>query len=66
LTQFGWFPGELSRRFYLASPYFEAREGELTATIACENYRALRSPFGIESDGFSKGSFCALPVRPAH
>jgi alkylhydroperoxidase family enzyme len=36
---------------------------ELTATLAWENYRArFDHAFGIESEGFTLGSFCALPV----
>jgi alkylhydroperoxidase family enzyme len=36
---------------------------ELTATIAWENYRArFDHAFGIEAEGFSEGSCCALPV----
>ena len=38
---------------------------ELTATIAWENYRArFDHAFGIESQGFSDGAYCALPERP--
>lgn len=37
---------------------------ELTATIAWENYRArFNHAFGIESENFTQGNFCALPVR---
>lgn len=37
---------------------------ELTATIAWENYRArFNHAFGAESENFSDGSVCALPVR---
>jgi hypothetical protein len=37
---------------------------ELTACIAWENYRArFDHAFGVESENFSEGSFCALPVR---
>lgn len=36
---------------------------ELTATIAWENYRArFDHAFGVEAEGFSEGSYCALPV----
>jgi hypothetical protein len=36
---------------------------ELTATIAWENYRApFNHALGIESQGFSEGYFCPLPV----
>jgi alkylhydroperoxidase family enzyme len=39
---------------------------ELTAEIAWENWRArFNHPLGIGSQGFSEGSFCALPERPA-
>jgi alkylhydroperoxidase family enzyme len=38
---------------------------ELTAAIAWENYRArFNHALDIESQGFSEGSFCALPERP--
>jgi len=37
---------------------------ELTATVAWENYRArFDHAFGLESEGFTDGSVCALPVR---
>lgn len=37
---------------------------ELTSAIAWENYRArFNHAFGIEAEGFSKGSFCPLPER---
>jgi alkylhydroperoxidase family enzyme len=40
---------------------------ELTANLAWENYRArFDHAFGIESEGFAQGSYCALPVRPAN
>ena len=39
---------------------------ELTAAIAWENYRArFNHAFGLESEGYSEGGYCALPVRPA-
>ena len=39
---------------------------ELTATLACENYRArFDHAFGVEAEGFTKGSYCALPARAA-
>jgi 4-carboxymuconolactone decarboxylase len=39
---------------------------ELTSAIAWENYRArFDHAFGIEADGFSEGSVCALPARKA-
>ena len=37
---------------------------ELTATVAWENYRArFDHAFGVESEGFTQGSYCALPVH---
>jgi alkylhydroperoxidase family enzyme len=39
---------------------------ELTAAIAWENYRArFNHAFGAESENFTEGSYCALPVRSA-
>ena len=36
---------------------------ELTSAIAWENYRArFDHAFGLESEDFSEGAFCALPV----
>jgi alkylhydroperoxidase family enzyme len=50
---------ELRRRFS------EVQLVELTATVAWENYRArFDHAFGIESQGFSEGAYCALPERP--
>jgi alkylhydroperoxidase family enzyme len=42
---------------------FDARQlVELTAAIAWENYRArFDHAFGCEAEGYSEGSFCALP-----
>ena len=38
---------------------------EITSTIAWENYRArFDHVFGIESQGFSEGTYCALPEQP--
>ncbi len=38
---------------------------ELTAAIAWENYRArFDHALGIEAQGFSEGSYCAVPERP--
>lgn len=49
---------ELRRQFN------EAQMVELTATIAWENYRArFDHAFGVGSQGFSDGAFCALPAR---
>lgn len=40
---------------------------ELTSTIAWENYRArFDHAFGVESENFTHGAYCALPVRDAH
>jgi len=39
---------------------------ELTATLAWENYRArFDHAFGVEAEGFTKDSYCALPARAA-
>ncbi len=47
----------------LREKFTDAQLVELTATIAWENYRArFDHAFGIEAEGFSEGSFCALPV----
>ena len=36
---------------------------ELTVTLAWENYRArFDHALGVESEGFTEGSYCALPV----
>jgi alkylhydroperoxidase family enzyme len=36
---------------------------ELTATLAWENYRArFDHAFSVEAEGFTEGSFCAMPV----
>lgn len=51
----------------LRENFGEAQLVELSATIAWENYRArFNHAFGIESEGFSEGAYCALPVSPAH
>ena len=37
---------------------------ELTASLAWENYRArFDHAFGVESENFTNGEYCALPVR---
>jgi len=42
----------------------EAQLVELTSAIAWENYRGrFNRAFAIESDGFSEGAFCVVPVR---
>src|SRR5216683_1636844 len=39
---------------------------ELTATLAWENYRArFDHALGVEAEGFTEGSYCALPVPAA-
>jgi alkylhydroperoxidase family enzyme len=50
--------GELRRRFS------ERELVDLNAAICWENYRArFKRTFAVESKGFSKGMFCALPER---
>ena len=50
----------------LREKFNEAQMVELTATLAWENYRArFDHAFGVEAEGFTKGSYCALPVRSA-
>lgn len=45
--------------------FTEAQLVELTATLAWENYRArFDHAFGIEAEGFTEGSYCAMPVHP--
>ena len=48
----------------LREKFAAAQLVELTATIAWENYRArFDHAFGVEAEGFSEGSYCALPVK---
>ena len=48
----------------LGEKFSDAQLVELTATLAWENYRArLDHAFGVEAEGFSEGSYCALPVK---
>jgi alkylhydroperoxidase family enzyme len=48
----------------LREKFAEAQLVELTATLAWENYRArFDHAFGVEAEGFSEGSYCALPVK---
>lgn len=55
-------PQELFDR--LAALLSEQQLVELTSSIAWENYRArFDHAFEIESEGFSAGQFCPLPVR---
>jgi len=50
----------------LRETFTDAQLVELTATLAWENYRArFDHAFGIEAEGFTKGSYCAMPVRAA-
>jgi alkylhydroperoxidase family enzyme len=48
----------------LQEKFSPAQLVELTTTIAWENYRArFNHAFGLESEGFSAGAYCALPAR---
>jgi alkylhydroperoxidase family enzyme len=48
----------------LRENFTDAQLVELTATIAWENYRArFDHAFGVEAEGFTQGSFCAVPVH---
>ncbi len=49
----------------LRERFNETQLVELTAMIAWENYRTrFNHAFGSESEGFSEGNYCPLPVRP--
>ena len=51
----------------LRSHLNEKQMVELTSAIAWENYRArFDHALGIESEGFSEGAACAIPVRTHH
>jgi alkylhydroperoxidase family enzyme len=51
----------------LRQKFSDAQLVGLTATLAWENYRArFDHAFGVEAEGFTKGSYCALPVRAAN
>ena len=51
----------------LREKFNDAQLVELTATLAWENYRArFNHALGVEPEGFTKGSYCALPVRAAN
>jgi len=51
----------------LREKFSEGQMVELTATLAWENYRArFDHAFGVEAEGFAKGSHCALPARVAN
>jgi 4-carboxymuconolactone decarboxylase len=59
-------PVEVSDTLFtkLRARFTDAQLVELTATLAWENYRArFDHAFGIEAEGFTKGSYCAIPVR---
>ena len=48
----------------LRENFTDAQLVELTATVAWENYRArFDHAFGVESEGFTQGSYCALPAH---
>jgi alkylhydroperoxidase family enzyme len=48
----------------LREKFTDAQLVELTATLAWENYRArFDHAFAVESEGFTQGSYCALPVH---
>jgi len=50
----------------LREKFTDAQLVELTATLAWENYRArFDHAFGLEAEGFTEGSYCALPARVA-
>jgi alkylhydroperoxidase family enzyme len=67
-------PAEIPAALFdrLRSKFEPVQLVELTAALAWENYRArFDHAFGVESENFTEGSFCALPVRsgadtPAH
>ena len=59
-------PVEVSDSLFarLRKTFTDAQLVELTATLAWENYRArFDHAFGVEAEGFTKGSYCALPAR---
>ena len=61
-------PVEVSDTLFakLRERFTEVQMVELTATLAWENYRArFDHAFGVEAEGFTKGGYCALPVRAA-
>ena len=58
-------PTEVTDRIFqpLYEFFDEAQIVELTSAIAWENYRArFDHALGVESQGFSDGAFCPLPV----
>lgn len=59
-------PVEVSDALFaeLQQHFNKAQLVELTSAIAWENYRArFDHAFACESEGFSEGAFCPLPVR---
>ena len=59
-------PVEVSDSLFaeLQQHFDKAQLVELTSAIAWENYRArFDHAFACESEGFSEGAFCPLPVR---
>src|SRR5712692_6326149 len=61
-------PVEVSEALFakLREKFTDAQLVELTATLAWENYRArFDHAFGVEAEGFTQGSYCAMPVRGA-
>jgi alkylhydroperoxidase family enzyme len=61
-------PVEVSDALFakLRKKFTDVQLVELTATLAWENYRArFDHAFGVEAEGFAKGSYCAMPVRGA-
>ena len=57
-------PGALFAK--LRQKFTDAQLVELTATLAWGNYRArFDHAFGVEAEGFTQGSYCAMPVRGA-
>jgi 4-carboxymuconolactone decarboxylase len=61
-------PVEMSDELFskLRAKFTDAQLVELTACLAWENYRArFDHAFGIEAEGFTKGSYCAMPVGAA-
>ena len=61
-------PVEVSDALFtrLRERFNDAQLVELTSAIAWENYRArFDHAFGIESESFSVGAVCAIPVRAA-
>jgi alkylhydroperoxidase family enzyme len=61
-------PVEVSDALFakLRKKFSDAQLVALTATLAWENYRArFDHAFGIEAEGFTKGSYCAMPARGA-